>query len=321
MATIFRIGAVWWINYREHGKQFRKSLRVKEEYLARIALGKREERLARARVGLDIPEPGDVWAARIARTKATTAAGTQRGALPILERMRIFFGARLTARRTHDYIAARAGEGALPSTIRKEVVMMRNLLPPHEREQVRLPRDRDVERHARRRRFLNLDEIAALEAACGPELRHVVRGYLRTGARLNELLAVEWADVEGGSVRLPNIKTVRSSRDSHRLVPLPPSLLPDLAAARAARLPRPWYWPGTDRTLGYHLGRAAERAGLGRISPHVLRRTFACHVLQAGAQMTAVRDLLGHASITTTERDYAWLLPAQHEAAVGLLGY
>jgi integrase/recombinase XerD len=133
-----------------------------------------------------------------------------------------------------------------------------------------------------------------------------------TGARISEAVGLDLddLDLEQGTVLL------RGKGSKERIVPVGSFAReaveaylvrgrPDLSAsghglpamflnARGGRLSRQSAW-----TV---LVRAAERAGVrAEVSPHTLRHSFATHLLDGGADVRVVQELLGHASVTTTQ--------------------
>lgn len=133
-----------------------------------------------------------------------------------------------------------------------------------------------------------------------------------TGARVSEAIAVRGHDLQ--LTRPPHVR-LHGKGGKERICPL----WPETAAALAALLPTADAAGAVFRSrrgdqfsrdgVAYLLGKYALRASTrhpvlrrSRISPHVLRHSCAVALLQAGVDITVIRDYLGHASIATTSR-------------------
>ena len=133
-----------------------------------------------------------------------------------------------------------------------------------------------------------------------------------TGARISETVGLDVDDLDmetavvrlagkGGKQRLVPVGSYALAAVSSYLVRSRPSLVAAGAGtpalflnARGGRLSRQSAW--------VVLRKAAGRAGVAaQVSPHTLRHSFATHLLDGGADVRVVQELLGHASVTTTQ--------------------
>lgn len=134
-----------------------------------------------------------------------------------------------------------------------------------------------------------------------------------TGARISEVLALDVDDVErvlsDPSIGLRLI----GKGDKERLVPLGSYAAaaveawlvrgrPALAGATPALLLNERGGRLSRQSAFNRVRAAAERAGIGAaVSPHTLRHSYATHLLDGGADVRVVQELLGHASVSTTQ--------------------
>lgn len=169
---------------------------------------------------------------------------------------------------------------------------------------------------------LSIDEVRALlEAVPGDEPsalrdRALLEFLYASGARISEALALTVDDVLDENGRASSAVRVTGKGRKQRIVPIG-SYAREALDAYLARA-RPAFAMKSTSTPSVFLGsrgtplsrqnawlilrRAAERAGVStRISPHTLRHSFATHVLSGGADIRVVQELLGHASVSTTQ--------------------
>jgi integrase/recombinase XerD len=165
------------------------------------------------------------------------------------------------------------------------------------------------------------DVEAILEAAGAPGTplalrdRALLEVLYGTGARISEAVGLDVDDVDtdagaegavllrgkGGKERMVPVGSYALEAVSAYLVRGRPVLVAEgkgtpalFLNARGGRLSRQSAWAV--------LVKAAERAGVTKdVSPHTLRHSFATHLLDGGADVRVVQELLGHASVTTTQ--------------------
>jgi integrase/recombinase XerD len=166
---------------------------------------------------------------------------------------------------------------------------------------------------------LPVAEVEAIIAAAavddsplGVRDQAIVELLYGTGARISEAVGLDLDDLDmetavvrlagkGGKERLVPVGSYALGAVSAYLVRSRPSLVaagsgtPALFLnARGGRLSRQSAWAV--------LRKAARRAGIAaEVSPHTLRHSFATHLLDGGADVRVVQELLGHASVTTTQ--------------------
>jgi integrase/recombinase XerD len=186
-------------------------------------------------------------------------------------------------------------------------------------------------------KYLSEAEVDGLLAAAarvpgrqGVVARTALEILYATGLRITELLSLPRAALAGDAA----VVMVKGKGGKERMVPLSDAAK-DAATALAALSDKRirWLFPGRDparpltrQAFFLLLKRVALAAGIdpARVSPHVLRHSFASHLLAHGADLRSLQMLLGHADIATTQiythvlaERLRQLVEAHHPLAVG----
>ncbi len=226
----------------------------------------------------------------------------------------------LTLDQSQDYINERLAEKAHRETVRKELVTLRRALTlANERGFLRadprglIPRFRV--RYVPRSRYLTEKELPKLLLALPANRRHWVALAVYTGSRASEVESLRWehVDMKNARLLLSGTKTAKS----RRWVPIAAPLLRLLEAVdeedRTGPVVEPW---GNARR---DLAVACQAAGIDRVSPNDLRRTFASWLKQRGVDSMVVARLLGHTTSRMVELVYGHLDDRTTAAAVSTL--
>jgi len=233
-----------------------------------------------------------------------------------------FDPAAVTTVQLRGYLARLRNQGAARSTTARKIASLRSFYRYLLREGIvnhnpasdlRLPR-----REKRLPVFLDEAEVARLLATPDPadpagcRDRAILEVLYSTGMRISELAAVSFEDLD----LLGEVLKARGKGKKERLVPLGGPALqalrdylavrPSLAGGRRVSARALWLNKGgtrlSDRGIRRLFEKHARAAGLpATVTPHTLRHSFATHMLNRGADLRAVQELLGHASLASTQ--------------------
>jgi integrase/recombinase XerC len=161
--------------------------------------------------------------------------------------------------------------------------------------------------------MFRLLEAPPSDTPAGLRDRALLEVLYSCGLRVSELIGLDWPDIDASL----ELVRVRGKGGKERLVPIGRKALAALAAYRgglAALCPRRlrddkavYLNRRGSRLTTRSVARMVERyvvvSGLAtKASPHALRHSFATHLLNAGADLRAIQELLGHATLSTTQK-------------------
>jgi integrase/recombinase XerC len=160
-------------------------------------------------------------------------------------------------------------------------------------------------------KVLDPDEAKTLvetpvDAPLGLRDRALLELFYSSGLRLSELCGLRWAQVDLDDA----LVTVHGKGKRERVVPVGTHALAALAEWRASTgakhddpiFPGRGGAPITPRAVQLRVRQLAERQGLFKqVHPHMLRHSFASHILESSGDLRGVQELLGHADLSTTQ--------------------
>lgn len=332
----------WWVDFRYEFTRYRKKSPVNTKGGAQAYEAQLRERLARGESldwhrsqAKETTFEAFAWEWFETYVKANNKPSEQRSKEHILRVQLVpWFGKKplpaVDSQAVEAYKRSALASGTHPKTLNNQLAVLSRLLTCAQEWSfiAARPTVRLVRYQRPRFDFLSESELEQLLAVGADTRWYAMVALAATGGlRVGELLALRWSrvDLARGLVTVDSsisdgfLTTTKSDRTRH--VPLSAR-----AHAALTALPRrsEYVFPDADgdhlnyRKARHALDKLVRAAGLRRIGWHVLRHTCASHLVMRGAHLAAIRDVLGHAHVTMTER-YAHLSASATVAAVRLL--
>lgn len=318
MATIYRRGRNWYLNWREGGQRFRLSLGAVTK---RDAETTRQAKELELRTGQRIIPTGTLlkefaedyleWH----KTEYPTSHFRIKG---IYENHLAEFHNRpldaIGVMEVEQWKSSRL-QDASRATVRKELNTLNAILnqavawgviPENPIKHVKKPK----EISSKDPHWYTEKQLKQLYKAA-KKRRYMWQFMANTGLRRQEAINLRWEDIRNGQVYVLSTEQARTKSGKHRVIPLSAGAQKAMEKLKGQPTPFPQVFP---QSLSRWFSWDAKDAKLGG-SIHSLRHTFISALVRKGVPLRVVQKLAGHASITTTEK-YSHLAPSDPSDAV-----
>ena len=330
MSKLYRRGNVYWIDYRASGRRYRESTGTTKRREAEYVLACRMKDAKEGKVPEIKKIKKDVKFAELAQAYKIWSK-PQRASIDKARRVNqlvnVFGNYSLcdfSTRIVEEYQAKRL-EYNMPATVNRMLAILKHMFKKavdwdmvNDDVLGKISKVKLSPEHNTRLRFLTVEECRALINGCVPHLKPIVIVALNTGMRRGEILNLKWeqVDLKHGFILLDITKN-----GERREIPINTTLeylfneMPHSIES---------IYVFTDRNgkpygdIKHSFATALKKAGIRDFRFHDLRHTFASHLVMSGIDLTSVKELLGHKSLTMTMR-YSHLTAGHKRKAVNEL--
>jgi site-specific recombinase XerD len=340
VGTIRKRGKVWYIDYRVNGRRIKNRIGLSKK-VAELRLKDIEVKIAKNEFGF-LPKDSDIEKLLADFKEYSTtnhSPATIKRYKAITDHFRVFLKqypyitkiSQLTAKTFEDYKTYRKRQEAEAKTINIELQTLKSMFsmaikwgyatvnPLQNVDKLKMVQKKYP-------RFLSEEECDKLLSTCAPWLYPIFYTFLRTGMRKQELMNLEWADVdfERGKIKI-RVKEGWVPKTSEREIPMSNGVSNVLKKHKEET--GQWnlvFHDGNgnkieNNKLRKQLMRVTKQCGFPDVTKlHTLRHTFASHLVMKGVDLPTIKQLLGHSDITTT-MIYSHLAPDHLVQAVDKL--
>ena len=320
---------VYYIDYRVRGVRKRERVGFNKR-AAQEALESRLTDIRRQKFDGIFPEPtctlAEIREQYFRVSKTTKSKRTHERERGIVEHRLIpFFDQtplnQISPQEVEDYRSKRIGEGIAPATVNKEIQVLKHIVKKAvEWDKIRtnqIASVKPLKTPPGRVRYLQMEQIPKLLAACPAWLRPIVLIDMNTGLRRGEILSLQKQDIDKKN-RLVIIE--KTKNNERKIIPMNQTVFETIDKLPTRMQTTFLFSDNNGRPLSpdkvsMAFKRACKKAGLEDFRLHDLRHHFASYLTMGGQNQRTVQELLGHKDPKMTMR-YSHLSPEHLRSAV-----